>query len=79
MKALDDVKIITVDNNEGHGTSAIQLITTSSITFHSDDKYLNGFIDVFSCKTYDPNIVIKSVEKYFTPKRIQYKFLKRAE
>ena len=79
MKALDDIKIITVDNNQGHGTSAIQLITTSSITYHADDKYRNAFIDVFSCKSFDPNIVINSIEKYFKPKHIQYKFIKRAE
>lgn len=79
MKALNELKIVTVDNNQGHGTSAVQLITTSSITFHSDDKYYCGFIDVFSCQSYDPNLVIKSVEKFFTPKRIQYKFIKRAE
>lgn len=79
MKPLSDLQLISVDNKEGRGTSAVQMITTSSITFHSDDKYYCAFIDIFSCKSYDPHSVIELVKKYFAPQKIKTKFLNRSE
>lgn len=79
MKPLTDILIVSVDNDEGHGTSALQMITTSSITYHADDKYYCAFIDVFSCKAYDPQIPIRLVKKYFNPKDGRIKFIYRAE
>lgn len=79
MKPLTDIIIKTVDNKQGHGTSAIQMISTSSITYHADDKYNNAFLDFFSCKSFDPKQVIALVEKYFEPRKIDPKFIYRRE
>jgi S-adenosylmethionine/arginine decarboxylase-like enzyme len=65
------------DSHKGRGTSGIQLITTSTITFHSDDERWCVYLDVFSCKTYDPKVVFDAVNKHFEPKEIRHKWLYR--
>lgn len=79
MKPLSDILVVSVDNEEGRGTSAVQLIVTSTITFHSDDRYECAFLDFFSCKTFDPKVVIKLIKKYFEPEKIRTKFIYREE
>lgn len=39
---------------ELEGFSAMQFIETSSITLHFDELENRGFIDIFSCKFFDP-------------------------
>lgn len=65
------------DNEDGRGYSAIQLITTSTITFHGDDERMCIYLDVFSCKAYEPKIVFDLVHKYFNPKHIGHKWIYR--
>jgi S-adenosylmethionine/arginine decarboxylase-like enzyme len=36
------------------GWSAMQFIETSSITVHADEFGARCFVDVFSCRTFDP-------------------------
>ncbi len=47
------------------GVSAIQFIKTSGIVIHTLDDLKVVFIDLFSCKQYDPNVVWNAVEKHF--------------
>lgn len=47
------------------GVSAVQFIKTSSIVIHSLDDLQTVFIDLFSCKQYDPEIVRRVVERHF--------------
>lgn len=62
---------------EGRGTSGVQIITTSSITFHSDDDQWSAYIDVFSCKEFHPKSVLKMIVKHFKPKHMIPLFLYR--
>ncbi len=39
---------------ELEGYSAMQFIETSSLTFHFDEGQNRAFIDIFSCKYFDP-------------------------
>lgn len=52
------------------GISAVQLIVTSAITIHTNDKYRDMYLDVFSCKWYDEKIVEDMLKEYFDPKTI---------
>jgi S-adenosylmethionine decarboxylase len=54
---------------EGRGTTGIQIITTSSFTFHSDDDADQAYIDIFSCKEFEPQTAIDLTDRYFEPKR----------
>ena len=70
--------LIKSDTKSGdRGISAVQLITTSSITFHSDDEGECIFLDVFSCKDFNRKIPSKLIKKFFDPKDINDKFIYR--
>jgi S-adenosylmethionine/arginine decarboxylase-like enzyme len=77
MYALGAPVVIYVDTPEGKGVSAVQIITTSTITFHGDDSGKQVFLDVFSCKQYEPSTVIEHVKKYFAPKVLRNRLLYR--
>lgn len=47
------------------GTSAIQFITTSNITIHTLDILRNVYLNIFSCKDFDPTIAMKFSENWF--------------
>ena|SRR5436305_14596949 len=77
MYALGAPIVIYVDTPEGKGVSAVQIITTSTITFHGDDNGKQVFLDVFSCKEYEATTVLTHVKTYFAPKRIRHRLLYR--
>lgn len=47
------------------GVSAVQFIKTSSIVIHTLDEFGAVFIDLFSCKRYDPNILANMATEWF--------------
>ena len=49
------------------GYTLTQLIETSNICGHFVDATGEAYIDVFSCKGFDPEIVLQVAEKYFSP------------
>jgi S-adenosylmethionine/arginine decarboxylase-like enzyme len=59
------------------GFTAIQVIVTSSIVAHFIDSTGDVYIDVFSCKPFDNNVVIDSIKKAFSPKKIRTNYLTR--
>jgi S-adenosylmethionine/arginine decarboxylase-like enzyme len=58
---------------EKAGYSIVQLIETSNITGHFVDKNGDAYIDVFSCKPFQPNDVIAVVNEFFKPVNICHK------
>lgn len=52
-----------VDNLEGY--SAMQFIETSSITVHCDEPGLRAFIDIFSCKDFEPQTAVNFSQIFF--------------
>lgn len=59
------------------GFTLVQLIETSNITAHFCDESGDVYLDVFSCKEYDPKVVIQTFESYFYPKSINLSVLYR--
>ena len=59
------------------GFTAIQVIVTSSIVAHFIDSTGDAYIDVFSCKPFNNDVVIESINKAFSPKRIRTNYLTR--
>lgn len=59
------------------GFTAIQVIVTSSIVAHFVDSTGDVYIDVFSCKSFDNDIVIGTIKDAFQPKSIRTNFLTR--
>jgi S-adenosylmethionine decarboxylase len=59
------------------GFTAVQIIVTSSIVAHFIDSTGDVYIDVFSCKPFDNDTVIKSIQETFQPKKIRPNYLTR--
>jgi S-adenosylmethionine/arginine decarboxylase-like enzyme len=77
MKKLTDFFCLKVHGEEGRGISAFQMITTSHISMHFDDDKRCGYLDIFSCKKFDPYIVIDMIKEFFKPKKIATQFIYR--
>jgi len=65
------------DNTEKAGWTVIQLIETSSIVGHFLDINGDLYLDVFSCKPYDNEIIVEMLNEWFEPEKIVTTFLKR--
>ena len=59
------------------GYSLVQLIETSLISAHFADKTNRIFLDIFSCKYYDPSVAIEYSKTFFKAKDVTYKCLLR--
>ncbi|HDM36124.1 MAG TPA: S-adenosylmethionine decarboxylase [Candidatus Syntrophoarchaeum butanivorans] len=66
MKPFGEMEIVYFgEKNDNGGYSAVQFIETSLISAHFVDRTNNGYIDVFSCKPYDPELVAKFSKEFF--------------
>ncbi len=66
MKRFGDPTIITFgEEDEVLGYSMTQFIETSLIAGHFADETNSGFIDIFSCKVYNPMTAATFTQDYF--------------
>ena len=68
----DDVDVANEDKQTSphtQGTSAVQFILTSSIVIHALDQMKAVYINIFSCKVYDPKVAEKFSVKWFGAKQ----------
>ena len=59
------------------GISAVQLITTSALTVHTNDAARDLYLDVFSCKWFDEKTVFSKVESFYQPQSIMHQIVLR--
>ncbi len=59
------------------GTSAVQFILTSSIVIHTLDQLKAVYINIFSCKEYDPKVAEQFSVKWFGATECSARFLDR--
>lgn len=59
------------------GISFCQMIETSNITGHFAEKTGDFYINIFSCKTFDPEDAIGTVYSFFGPANHRSKFIER--
>lgn len=62
---------LLLQGHDNEGYSVLQMITTSNITAHFVSKTGDGYIDVFSCKSFDENVVKLVVEEFFKPATVK--------
>jgi S-adenosylmethionine/arginine decarboxylase-like enzyme len=61
---------------EKNGWTLVQLIKTSSLVVHfCDDGKI--FLDLFSCKEFDPEVVLGALTYYFHPTNTEYDIIER--
>jgi S-adenosylmethionine/arginine decarboxylase-like enzyme len=59
------------------GTSAVQFILTSSIVIHTLDQLRAVYINIFSCKAYDPKVAEQFSVEWFGATDCSARFLDR--
>ncbi len=59
------------------GYSLVQLIETSSITGHFSDLWKTAYINIFSCKKFNPDVAKKFTKEFFSAKRVTSRFITR--
>ncbi len=64
-------------NEKVAGFSMVQLIDSSLISGHFANKTNNVYLDVFSCKMFDPNIVSKFAKQFFEAKDFKVNYIIR--
>ena len=69
MRAHGPLRLERFGNGELEGWSAMQFIETSSITIHADEFSGRCFIDVFSCRRFDPEIAAAIAVAHFGGRR----------
>jgi len=77
MRPMGLPVVLNVTGVEGRGVTAIQFITTSHISIHSDSDKMSAYIDIFSCAPYQHVTALKLIQKTFEPKSMGYKWLYR--
>ena len=59
------------------GTSAVQFIRTSNITIHTLELLNNVYLNIFSCKDFDTDIVREFSEGWFKGKVVDFHVIER--
>lgn len=59
------------------GYSMVQLIETSNICAHFVDRDNTMYLDVFSCKPFNNDIVISTVKEFFSAESVRVMYLTR--
>lgn len=66
MKRFGETQVVHFGENERvAGYSMVQLIETSLISAHFANLTNTTYLDVFSCKPYDPEVVRDFAQRYF--------------
>lgn len=80
MKKQEPPSIFRTDRTafpDKAGLSGWVPLADSSVVIHTMSKKNFISIDVYSCKEYDPKIVLEFTKDYFKPKRIEKQFILR--
>ena len=65
MRAHGPLMIERFGDGDLEGWSALQFIETSSITIHADEVSGRCFVDVFSCRPFDPDLAAAIAVEHF--------------
>lgn len=77
MKAYGDPQIVMFGTGNKKGYTLIQLIETSNIAGHFVEENNTMYLDVFSCKDFDAEVVKDTVKEFFGAERINTHLLVR--
>jgi len=78
MRQFGETKIVNFgDNEKVAGFSMVQLIETSLISGHFANHSNSAYIDIFSCKYYEPSIVVEFTKKFFEAKDVKMHYILR--
>lgn len=77
MVAYGKPQIVHFGSAQCKGYTLVQLIETSNITAHFVEETNDIYLDIFSCKSFNPKDALRIFDDYFQPHHKQTKFFKR--
>ena len=77
MVAYGTPQIVRFGSGNKAGYTLVQLIETSNICAHFVEENNSMYLDVFSCKDFDPQVVEEAVEEFFDAKYFNRKVILR--
>jgi len=78
MKQFGETQIVNFGEDEKvAGFSMVQLIETSLISGHFANKTNSAYIDIFSCKYYEPSVVVEFTKEFFEAKEVKMHYIVR--
>lgn len=78
MKRFGETQVVHFGEDERvAGYSMTQLIETSLISAHFANISNTTYLDVFSCKLYDPQVVADFAKEFFTAKSVNLQVVNR--
>jgi S-adenosylmethionine/arginine decarboxylase-like enzyme len=77
MVAYGEPQIVNFGSGNKAGYSLVQLIETSNICGHFVNETDAMYLDVFSCKPYDTDVVVNLVKKYFNANSVRVSYITR--
>ncbi|MDO9117036.1 MAG: S-adenosylmethionine decarboxylase [Nitrospira sp.] len=69
MKRFGECQVVNFGEGRVAGYSMVQLISTSLIGGHFANDTNNAYLDIFSCKGYDPAVVESFSKEFFGARR----------
>lgn len=77
MIAYGEPQVVHFGTGNKAGYTLIQLIQTSNIAGHFCNDTGDAYLDVFSCKPFDNDIVVATAEEFFKPENVTMRFFER--
>ena len=77
MVPFGNPQVIMFGSGSKKGYTLVQLIETSNITAHFVEENNSMYLDVFSCKDFDPQVVEEAVKEFFDAKYFNRKVILR--
>lgn len=78
MKRFGETQVVHFGEEERvAGFSMVQLIETSLISGHFANMSNSAYIDIFSCKYYEPSVVEEFTKKFFEAKEVKMYYILR--
>ena len=77
MIAYGKPQIVHFGSAQCKGYTLVQLIETSNIAAHFVEEMNDIYLDIFSCKTFNPKDALRIFDHYFQPHHKKTKFFKR--
>jgi len=77
MVPFGNPQVVMFGSGSKKGYTLVQLIETSNITAHFVEENNSMYLDVFSCKDFDPDVVEEAVKEFFDAKYFNRKVILR--
>ena len=77
MVPFGQPQVVMFGSGSKKGYTLVQLIETSNITAHFVEENNSMYLDVFSCKDFDPKVVEEAVKEFFDAKYFNRKVILR--